>query len=165
MSRLFRFPTTLKRDPAIEVWIREPDDELGSIAQCWFKVMRDCGDDVREILHDGHPTACVADAAFAYVSVFKAHINVGLFHGAEIADPDNLLKGTGKHMRHVKIRPERDANVKALTKLIKTAYTDMKTRLQVKWFVKALNQFGLCSSSWRRITSACNRTNKPLSAL
>ena len=79
-------------------------------------------------MHDGHPTACVADAAFAYVNAFKVHVNVGFFHGAEISDLDDLLEGTGKHMRHVKIRPERDANAQALTKLIKTAYTDMKRR-------------------------------------
>src|SRR5438445_11598928 len=72
--------------------------------------MRDCGDDVRELLHDGHPTACVGDAAFAYVNAFKAHVNVGFFRGAEIADPEGLLEGTGKFMRHVKLRPDRDFN-------------------------------------------------------
>ncbi len=84
--------------------------ELGAIAQHWFEVMRNCGDDVREVLHDGHPTACVADAAFAYVNAFKAHVNVGFFRGAEIADPDGLLEGTGKFMRHVKLGPERDVD-------------------------------------------------------
>ena len=43
--------------------MHEHSGELGAIAQRWFEVMRDCGDDVRELLHDGHPTACVADAA------------------------------------------------------------------------------------------------------
>jgi hypothetical protein len=101
---------------------------LGAIAQHWFEVMRDCGDDVRELLHDGHPTACVGDAAFAYVNAFNAHVNVGFFRGAEIADPKGLLEGTGKFMRHVKLRPERDVDATALMKLIETAYTDMKGR-------------------------------------
>ncbi len=104
--------------------------ELGAIARRWFEVMRDCGNDVRELLHDGHPTACVADAAFAYVNAFKAHVNVGFFRGAEIADPDGLLEGTGRFMRHVKLRPERDVDAKALLRLIETAYTDMKRRLK-----------------------------------
>ena len=104
---------------------------LGAIAQHWFELMRDCGDDVRELLHDGHPTACVGDAAFAYVNAFKAHVNVGFFRGAEIADPERLLEGTGKFMRHVKLRPERDVDAMALLKLIETAYTDMKGRLTV----------------------------------
>ncbi len=109
--------------------MREHAGELGVIAQRWFEVMRDCGHDVRELLHDGHPTACVADAAFAYVNAFKAHVNVGFFRGAEIADPGGLLEGTGKFMRHVKLGPERDVDAGALIKLIETAYTDMKGRL------------------------------------
>ena len=110
--------------------MREHSGELGEIAQHWFEVMRGCGDDVRELLHDGHPTACVADAAFAYVNAFKAHVNVGFFRGAEIADPEGLLEGTGKYMRHVKLRPGCNVHATALTKLIETAYTDMKGRLK-----------------------------------
>ena len=74
--------------------MREHSDELGTIAERWFQVMRVCGDDVREFLHDGHPTACVGDAAFAYVNAFRAHVNVGFFRGAEITDPAGLLEGT-----------------------------------------------------------------------
>jgi hypothetical protein len=127
-----RFPTAVKRDPAIEAWMREHSDELGAIAQRWFAVMRDCGGDVRELLHDGHPTACVGDAAFAYVNAFIAHVNVGFFRGAELADPEGLLEGTGKFMRHVKLRPERDVDSAPLLKLIETAYIDMKARLKAE---------------------------------
>ena len=130
MSQLFRFPTAIKRDPAIEIWMQEHSSELGLIARRWFEVMRACGNDTRELLHDGHPTACVDDAAFGYVNAFTAHVNVGFFRGAEIADPENLLEGTGKFMRHVKLKPECDVDTTALTKLIETAYADMKARLK-----------------------------------
>ncbi len=123
------FPSAVERDPEIEIWMHEHEGPLGTIAKRWFDVMRDCGDDVRELLHDGHPTACVADSAFAYVNAFKAHVNVGFFLGAYIADPRGLLEGDGKFMRHVKLRPERDIDVTALTDLITTAYVDMKRRL------------------------------------
>jgi hypothetical protein len=132
MSRLLRFPTSVKRDPAIEVWMREHAGELGAIARRWFEVMRGCGEDVRELLHDGHPTACVADAAFAYVNAFQAHVNVGFFRGAEITDPDHLLEGAGKYMRHVKLRPRSHVDATALMELIKTAYSDMKQRLETE---------------------------------
>ncbi len=112
--------------------MREHPGELGAIAQRWFEVMRGCGDDVRELLHDGQPTACVGDAAFAYVDAFRAHVNVGFFRGAEIADPDGLLEGAGKFMRHVKLGPGRDVDTTALRKLIQTAYTDMKGRLTTR---------------------------------
>lgn len=104
--------------------------ELGKIAQHWFTLIRACGDDVRELLHDGHPTACVGDAAFAYVNAFTAHVNVGFFRGAELADPGHLLEGTGKYMRHVKLRPGQQVDSQALLTLVETAYRDMQARLQ-----------------------------------
>jgi len=110
--------------------MREHAGELGTIARRWFEAMRACGDDVRELLHDGHPTACVDDAAFAYVNAFKSHVNVGFFRGAEIADPDGLLEGTGRFMRHVKLGPGRDVDAAALSRLIETAYADMKRRVK-----------------------------------
>lgn len=137
MSQLFRFSKAVKRDPAIDDWMRAHAGQLGSIAERWFKVMRQCGDDVREVLHDGHPTACVTDAAFAYVNAFTAHVNVGFFRGAEIADPDGLLEGTGKFMRHVKLSPDREVDTAALTGLIETAYADMKRRLEIELDVQA----------------------------
>ena len=132
MNRLMRFPTSVKRDPEIEAWMNEHSDELGAISKYWFDVMRDCGAYVRELLHDGHPTACVADAAFAYVNAFTAHVNVGFFHGAELPDPNGLLEGTGKFMRHVKLRPEGGVNSAALFELIKSAYTYMRRRLKAE---------------------------------
>src|SRR6201988_4909825 len=132
MSQLFRLAGSVKRDPSIETWMRRHKGELGDIAKHWFEIMRKCGGDVQEVLHDGHPTACVGDAAFAYVNAFKAHVNVGFFHGAEISDPERMLEGTGKFMRHVKLRPENDIDATALLKLIETAYTDMKRRLKAE---------------------------------
>ena len=106
--------------------MREQSSELEVIARRWFEVMRGCGEDVRELLHDGHPTACVDDAAFGYVNAFTAHVNVGFFRGAELSDPKGLLEGTGKFMRHVKLRPDAEIDAAALTSLIETAYTDIK---------------------------------------
>lgn len=129
MSRLLRFPGSVTRDPAIDAWMREHPGELRRIAHRWFEIMRGCGDDVRELLHDGHPTACVGDAAFGYVNAFTSHVNVGFFRGAEIADPQGLLEGTGTFMRHVKLRPGCDVDASALTRLIEAAYADMRSRL------------------------------------
>ena len=99
MSQLFRFSNAVRRDPAIAIWMRAHPGELGAIAEHWLEVMRGCGDDIRELLHDGHPTACVGDAAFGYVNAFTAHVNVGFFRGAELPDPAGLLEGTGTFMR------------------------------------------------------------------
>ena len=132
MTQLLKFYGSVKRDPAIETWMRAHTGELGRIARQWFEVMRMCGDDVREVLHDGHPTVCIDDAGFAYVNAFKAHVNVGFFRGAEISDPTGILEGTGKFMRHVKLRPGADFDAAALTTLIQTAYADMRERVRLE---------------------------------
>ena len=96
----------------------------------WFEVMRKCGDEVRELLHDGCPVACLGDAPFGYVNVFTSHVNVGFFHGAALPDPDRLLQGSGKCMRHVKLKPGMATNAAALSRLIEMAYSDIKARVE-----------------------------------
>jgi hypothetical protein len=125
-----RFNGAVERDPAIDAWMKERSGKLGAIARQWFEVMRKCGDEVRELLHDGCPVACLGDAPFGYVNVFRSHVNVGFFHGAALPDPAHLLQGTGKFMRHVKLRPGTPANDAALRSLIHTAYSDIKARVE-----------------------------------
>jgi hypothetical protein len=129
-AQLLRFNGTVEHDPAIDAWMKEHRGVLGAIAHEWFETMRKCGDEVREILHDGCPVACLGDAPFGYVNVFTSHVNVGFFHGSALPDPARLLQGTGKFMRHVKLRPEMTAHAASLSKLIQTAYSDIKARVE-----------------------------------
>ena len=129
-AQLLRFNGTVGRDPAIEAWMRRHAGELGTLAREWFEVMRKCGDEVREVLHDGCPVACLGDVPFGYVSVFTAHVNVGFFHGAALPDPARLLQGSGKSMRHVKLTPETATNAAALSRLIEEAYSHIKARVE-----------------------------------
>jgi hypothetical protein len=127
---LLRFDGAVERDPAIAAWMRAHAGELGAIAREWFAAMRKCGDEVRELLHDGCPVACLGDAPFGYVNVFTSHVNVGFFHGAALPDPASMLQGSGKFMRHVKLRPGTPANAEALKRLIAAAYADIKSRVE-----------------------------------
>jgi hypothetical protein len=129
-TELLRFDGTVARDPAIDAWMKKHRGELGAIAQEWFEVMRRCGDEVREILHDGCPVACLGDAPFGYVNVFTSHVNVGFFQGATLPDPAHLLQGAGKFMRHVKLRPGTATDAASLSRLIATAYTEIKARVE-----------------------------------
>jgi hypothetical protein len=129
MDGIFRVSGALKRDPAIDRWLRDRPDELRPLAEVWFARMRQCGADVLEAMHDGCPVACVGDAPFGYVNAFKVHVNVGFYRGAELADPAGLLQGTGKRMRHVKLWPGRETDVAALGDLVDAAYADIRARL------------------------------------
>jgi hypothetical protein len=126
---ILRFSGAMERDPAIDIWLKDGPVELRSIARKWFARMRQCGDNVRELMHDGCPVACVEDAPFGYVNAFRSHVNVGFFHGAALEDPAGLLEGSGKRMRHVKLNPGREVNAAALGDLIRHAYVDIRMRV------------------------------------
>ncbi len=129
VSAIMRFDGAVRHEPAIDAWFQSHAKELDELGRLWFDRMRRCGDDVRELLHDYHPTVCVGDAAFAYVNVFTAHVNVGFFHGVALADPKHMLEGTGRRMRHVKLRPGVSVDEAALAALIRAAYADVRRRM------------------------------------
>lgn len=128
MEKILRYNGAVKRDSAVDLWLDAQAPALGALGRTWYAKVRGCGSDVRELMHDGLATACVKDAPFAYVGIFKAHVNVGFFHGAALNDPAGLLEGSGKRMRHVKLRPGENLNEKALNALIAAAYADIKAR-------------------------------------
>lgn len=128
MHALFLFPAARRREPDIEAWFTH-GDALRNLVQPWFERLRACGEDVRELIHDGRPTACVEDAAFAYVDAHAAHANIGFFFGADLDDPARLLEGNGKRMRHVKLRFDRMLDEAALCNLLTAAHADMGRRL------------------------------------
>jgi hypothetical protein len=129
VEKLLLFPSAVRRDPDIDAWFAAPNHELRRIVQPWFERIRGCGADVRELLHDRHPFACVGEAPFAYVDAFSAHANVGFFYGAELDDPSGLLEGAGRRGRHVKLRWGEPVNDAALIQLIATGYQDIRLRL------------------------------------
>lgn len=123
------------RDPAIAAWMKRHPTALGALAKKWFTVIRNSGDEVLELFHDGCPVACFGNAPFAYVNIFSSHVNVGFFHGASLPDPAHLLQGTGKFMRHVKLHADAATNpnpatTAALTHLIQAAHSDIKSRVE-----------------------------------
>jgi len=127
-TRLFTLDGAQRNDPAVKRWFKAPSGELRLIAQHWFEQMRSCGADVLELLHDGHPTACVGNLAFGYVNAFRSHVNIGFFFGSILEDPSGLLEGTGRFMRHVRVSPALPRPEQALRELIATAYADVKAR-------------------------------------
>lgn len=126
---LFLLGGAVRRSAAVADWLDGEPTDLRGLARVWFEHVRACGDDVHELLHDGCPVACVQGAAFAYVNAFKAHVNVGFYHGASLLDPARLLEGRGKRMRHVKLRPDVPVDEAALRALIRAAHRDVVARL------------------------------------
>ena len=130
MPALLTFSGAMEWDPAIQAFFDGRPPELVAIARHWFTQMRGCGPDVRELFHDGCAVVLVDAAPFAYVGIFKEHVSVGFFHGASLRDPAGLLEGTGRFMRHVKLKRKATIEAPSLDALITAAYRDIKARLK-----------------------------------
>ena len=58
---------------------------------------------------------------FCYISVSRDHINLGFMYGAELPDPEQLLEGSGKLLRHVRITRLEQLSNPALRELVRVA--------------------------------------------
>ncbi len=64
-----------------------------------------------------------------YVMPKTGYVNLGFWHGINIPDPEGLLEGTGKKMRHVKIKSIDMAEAPSVRALIKAALKERKIAL------------------------------------
>lgn len=62
---------------------------------------------------------------FCYLAPFKKHLNLGFFYGADLPDPQNLLEGAGKELRHIKIRSAEQLRQPAVRELVERASTHL----------------------------------------
>lgn len=130
MGKLLLYTGKDLQDITWEVWLKNKPAPLHALALKWFTEIKNCGTDVDAIFHDGYPIACVSEAPFAYVNIFSAHINLGFFYGADLPDTKGLLEGSGKRMRHIKLKPDQPGDEKEMKRLISLAYADIKTKLR-----------------------------------
>jgi hypothetical protein len=89
--------------------------------------------DAHETVYHGALGYGPTDSGFdriLYISVFNDHINLGLFYGAGLPDPDGLLRGSGKQMRHVKLTSPQSLPVPAIRQLLELAWPDGLARVQ-----------------------------------
>ena len=59
--------------------------------------------------------------AFCHIPVYRNHINLGFNAGSELDDPDGILSGSGKKIRHVSIRESSDLSHPAIVRLLADA--------------------------------------------
>ena len=64
-----------------------------------------------------------------YLAPKRGYVNLGFWHGAGLADPAALLEGTGKKMRHVKVRTVEEAGSEAVRDLIGAALAERRAAL------------------------------------
>jgi hypothetical protein len=67
--------------------------------------------------------------AYTYIMPQQPQVNLGFFHGPSLPDPEGLLEGTGKAMRHVKVRTLEEAERPAIRLLLEAALAERRTAL------------------------------------
>jgi hypothetical protein len=65
---------------------------------------------------------------YAYIGVQRSHVNLGFYHGSALADPAGLLEGTGRRLRHVKVRSAAEAGSAPLAELLLRAIADRRRK-------------------------------------
>ncbi len=113
-----RYKGTVPRDPRIDAYARSVPGPMGTtIARLTALVRRTVPSHDEALVH-GSPWFCIGGMPFCYLVGHSKHVNLGFCDGVALPDPEGLLEGTGKTMRHVKVHPEKGAPPTALSQLI-----------------------------------------------
>jgi hypothetical protein len=67
--------------------------------------------------------------SYVYILPHTSWVNLGFFQGADLPDPDDLLEGSGKKLRHVKIHSATAAENSNIRSLIQAALAERKQAL------------------------------------
>ena len=110
-------------------------DEWEAVARRLREVILDVHPQAVEVVRLGDNAASYGvgpkkmSEAYCYVMPHKRWVNLGFYHGVALSDPEGLLEGTGKRLRHVKVRSLAAADEPALRALIKAALAERRTAL------------------------------------
>jgi hypothetical protein len=63
---------------------------------------------------------------YVYIAVQGSHVNLGFYHGTSLPDPAGLLEGTGKELRHLKLRRVSEAMSPSVVALLREAISDRR---------------------------------------
>jgi hypothetical protein len=117
----------MKDSNAFEQILNYSSLEVGEIAQELRKFIGEVFPDVIETVWEKQGIAGYGigpkkmSEQFCYIAPLKNYVNFGFYYGASLDDPYGLLEGTGKNLRHVKIRQKSDVANPSLRKLLEQA--------------------------------------------
>src|SRR5947209_19891442 len=83
--------------------------------------------------HFGYSMSASARDQVLYICPLSDYVRLGFYYGGHLDDPQHLLEGEGKRMRHIKVRSVEEANGAALKRLVKSAWADAKKQGKRAW--------------------------------
>jgi hypothetical protein len=115
----------MKAIPDGRVWIDEyvarKDPRLGGVAKGLRRLLKKTVPGIRESVNPWKFPTFESNGPMCFFTVGKNHVTFGFLRGTALPDPANLLEGTGKNLRHVKVRVSEDLRQPALERLIRAA--------------------------------------------
>ena len=105
----------------IDAYVEEKDTALGEVAQGLRRLVKKTVAGTRESVNPWKIPTFESNGPMCFFTVGKNHVTFGFLRGTSLPDPANLLEGTGKNLRHVKLRSLDDLRKPALKKLIQAA--------------------------------------------
>jgi hypothetical protein len=66
------------------------------------------------------PTEALREG-ICHIAVYAHHVNLGFNHGATLADPHKILRGSGKHIRHITLKDSEDLKRPELPEYLRSA--------------------------------------------
>ena len=92
------------------------------IASTLDRTIRDADPELTNSIKWGNP-AYEKQGLVCYLAATKAYISLGFFNGAVLADPEGILEGKGKKLRHIKVRELRDIHEERISAWVREAVT------------------------------------------
>jgi hypothetical protein len=117
----------------VEAFLGRYPADVRAICQRLREVMRAAMPDAVETLfvsqnHLGYSVTGRGYDRIAYLCPMQSYVRFGFMYGSALSDPEHLLTGEGKRLRHVKVRSLSEAELPALHRLAEAAYADAEAR-------------------------------------
>jgi hypothetical protein len=117
---------------SVRAWLEKLPAEKKPIVKALRRIIASVAPEAHEIIYQDALWYGPPDSGYPilYITVFKAHSNLGFFYGGFVPDPERLLVGSGKRMRHIKIRSLQETENPAITSLLAQAWADGLQRVE-----------------------------------
>ncbi|WP_100012322.1 DUF1801 domain-containing protein [Lentibacillus sediminis] len=111
---------TQQTSEKVDQFIQEQPEHPRQLMNRLRKILLESSETITEEIKWNMP-CYLENGNVCYLQPAKAHVNLGFYHGASLQDPDSLLQGTGKTMRHIRIKNPKDIQPEKFTALIQEA--------------------------------------------
>ena len=107
--------------PWIDEYLTRKEQKLADVAQRLRLLMKKTVAGCTETVNPWKLPTFESNGPMCYFSIGTDHVTFGFLRGTSLPDPAKLLEGTGKSLRHVKLRTAAEVQKPALKKLIRSA--------------------------------------------